>query len=132
MNILKMKKTGIFLGGVLLGTVGVKILSSDCVKKSCTKATAGALKVKDSVLETTTKIQENMEDILAEAKEINELEELSSSKTKNVQEDTKVVQETIKDKNVQTVEKNTDSDSIKCEDIKENTTVEKNSTCTAE
>ncbi|MCC0635774.1 MULTISPECIES: DUF6110 family protein [unclassified Clostridioides] len=132
MNILKMKKTGIFLGGVLLGTVGVKILSSDCVKKSCTKATAGALKVKDSVLETTTKIQENMEDILAEAKEINELEELSSSKTKNVQEDTKVVQETIKDENVQTVEKNTDSDSIKCEDIKENTTVEKNSTCTAE
>ncbi|MCC0704516.1 hypothetical protein IC213_15765 [Clostridioides sp. ES-S-0049-02] len=106
MNILKMKKTGIFLGGVLLGTVGVKILSSDCVKKSCTKATAGALKVKDSVLETTTKIQENMEDILAEAKEINELEELSSSKTKNVQEDTKVVQETIKDENVQTVEKN--------------------------
>ncbi len=33
MNILKMKKTGIFLGGVLFGTVGVKILSSDCVKK---------------------------------------------------------------------------------------------------
>lgn len=32
MNILKMKKTGIFLGGVLFGTVGVKILSSDCVK----------------------------------------------------------------------------------------------------
>ncbi|WP_332965215.1 DUF6110 family protein [Clostridioides difficile] len=34
MNILKMKKTGIFLGGVLFGTVGVKILSSDCVKKN--------------------------------------------------------------------------------------------------
>lgn len=132
MNILKMKKTGIFLGGVLLGTVGVKILSSDCVKKSCTKATAGALKVKDSVLETTTKIQENMEDILAEAKEINELEELSSSKAKNVQEDAKVVQEVLKDETVQTVEKDTDSNSIKCEDIKENGTEEKNSTCTAE
>ncbi|MCC0632537.1 DUF6110 family protein [Clostridioides sp. ZZV15-6388] len=132
MNILKMKKTGIFLGGVLLGTVGVKILSSDCVKKSCTKATAGALKVKDSVLETTTKIQENMEDILAEAKEINELEELSSSKVKKVQEDAEVVQEALKTENVQTVEKNTDSNSIKCEDIKENGTEEKNSTCTAE
>ncbi|MCC0720413.1 DUF6110 family protein [Clostridioides sp. ZZV14-6105] len=132
MNILKMKKTGIFLGGVLLGTVGVKILSSDCVKKSCTKATAGALKVKDSVLETTTKIQENMEDILAEAKEINELEELSSSKVKKVQEDAEVVQEALKAENVQTVEKNTDSNSIKCEDIKENSTEEKNSTCTAE
>ncbi|MCC0645099.1 MULTISPECIES: DUF6110 family protein [unclassified Clostridioides] len=132
MNILKMKKTGIFLGGVLLGTVGVKILSSDCVKKSCTKATAGALKVKDSVLETTTKIQENMEDILAEAKEINELEELSSSKVKKVQEDAEVVQEALKAENVQTVEKNTDSNSIKCEDIKENGTEEKNSTCTAE
>lgn len=132
MNILKMKKTGIFLGGVFLGTVGVKILSSDCVKKSCTKATAGALKVKDSVLETTTKIQENMEDILAEAKEINELEELSSSKVKKVQEDAEVVQEALKTENVQTVEKNTDSNSIKCEDIKENGTEEKNSTCTAE
>lgn len=132
MNILKMKKTGIFLGGVLLGTVGVKILSSDCVKKSCTKATAGALKVKDSVLETTTKIQENMEDILAEAKEINELEELSSSKVKKVQEDAEVVQEALKAENVQTVEKNTDSNSIKCEDIKENGTEEKNSNCTAE
>ncbi|MCC0739138.1 DUF6110 family protein [Clostridioides sp. ZZV14-5902] len=132
MNILKMKKTGVFLGGVLLGTVGVKILSSDCVKKSCTKATAGALKVKDSVLETTTKIQENMEDILAEAKEINELEELSSSKVKKVQEDAEVVQEALKAENVQTVEKNTDSNSIKCEDIKENGTEEKNSTCTAE
>ncbi|MGX9754837.1 DUF6110 family protein [Clostridioides difficile] len=132
MNILKMKKTGIFLGGVLLGTVGVKILSSDCVKKSCTKATAGALKVKDSVLETTTKIQENMEDILAEAKEINELGELSSSTTKNVQEAPIVEATKPEEENVQTVEKNTDSNSIKCEDIKENGTEEKNSTCTAE
>ncbi|WP_417921877.1 DUF6110 family protein, partial [Clostridioides difficile] len=38
------------------------------------------MKVKDSVLETTTKIQENVEDILAEAKEINEQENLSTSK----------------------------------------------------
>lgn len=131
MNILKMKKTGIFLGGVLFGTVGVKILSSECAKKTCTRATAGALKVKDSVLETTTKIQENVEDILAEAKEINEQEE-SSSKANAVQEFSKCEQEAPKTESIKTVKEDTNSNSVKCEEIKENETTEKNSTCTAE
>ncbi|EQF27097.1 hypothetical protein QEW_0854 [Clostridioides difficile CD160] len=132
MNILKMKKTGIFLGGVLFGTLGVKILSSDCAKKTCTRVTAGALKVKDSVLETTTKIQENVEDILAEAKEINEQEELSTSKANSVQEVSKCEQEAPKTDAVKTVEEDTNSNSVKCEEIKENETEDKNSTCTAE
>ncbi|EOE7233548.1 TPA: hypothetical protein KRM61_003644 [Clostridioides difficile] len=131
MNILKMKKTGIFLGGVLFGTVGVKILSSDCVKKTCTRATAGALKVKDSVLETTTKIQENVEDILAEAKEINEQEDLSTSKVNVVQNTLKCEQEVLKTETIKTVE-DTNSNNIKCEEIKDNVIEEKNNTCTTE
>ena len=131
MNILKMKKTGIFLGVVLFGTVGVKILSSDCVKKTFTRATAGALKVKDSFLETTKKIQENVEDILAEAKEINEQEDLSTSNVNVVQDTLKFEQEVLKTETIKTVE-DTNSNSIKCEEIKDNVIEEKNSTCTTE
>ena len=66
-----MKKIGIFAGGVLFGTAGVKILSSRDAKKVYTECTAAALRAKDCVMKTVTTVQENAEDILAEAKEIN-------------------------------------------------------------
>lgn len=56
MNILKMKKIGIFLGGVFFGIVGVKIFLSDCVKKICICVIVGVLKVKDFVFEIIMKI----------------------------------------------------------------------------
>lgn len=65
------KKAAIFAGGVLFGTAGVKILSSKDAKKVYTNCTAAVLRAKESVLETTTKVQENAEDILAEAEAIN-------------------------------------------------------------
>ena len=62
-----------FLGyGFLLGTAGVKILSSKEAKKAYTKVTAAALRGKDEVMKQYTKIRENCEDIAAEAKSINE------------------------------------------------------------
>ena len=62
-----------FLGyGFLLGTAGVKILSSKEAKKAYTKVTAAALRGKDEVMKQYTKIRENCEDIAAEAKNINE------------------------------------------------------------
>jgi len=64
-------KLRILASGVLLGTAGVKILSSVDAKKVYTNATAAVLRVNDCLMTTTTKIQENAEDILAEAKEIN-------------------------------------------------------------
>ena len=67
-----MKKIGIFAGGVLFGTAGVKILSGRDAKKVYTDVTAAALRVKDSVMKTVTTVQENAEDILAEAQQINE------------------------------------------------------------
>jgi len=60
-----------FLGGVLLGTAGVKLLSSKDAKKVYTHCTAATLRAKDSIVKTATTIQENAEDILAEAKQIN-------------------------------------------------------------
>lgn len=67
-----MVKAGLFLGGVLFGTAGIKILSSKDAKKVYAHCTAAALRAKDSIMETVTTVQENAEDILAEAKQINE------------------------------------------------------------
>lgn len=61
----------LFLGGVLFGTAGIKILLSKDAKKAYTHCTATALRAKDSVMKTVTKVQENAEDIYAEAKQIN-------------------------------------------------------------
>ena len=71
-DIFKLKKAGIFAGGVLFGTAGVKILASDDAKKVYTNCTAAVLRAKDCVMKTATTVQENAEDILAEAKQINE------------------------------------------------------------
>ena len=64
------KKTGLFAAGVLFGTAGIKILSSKDAKKLYT--TAAVVRAKEVVLKTASKVQENAEDIYAEAKEINE------------------------------------------------------------
>ena len=66
------KKTGIFAAGVLFGTAGIKILGSKDAKKVYTNCTAAALRAKECVMKTASNIQENAEDILAEAKSINE------------------------------------------------------------
>ena len=67
-----LKKIGLFAGGVLFGTAGVKVLSSKDAKKVYTNCTAATLRAKDCVMKTATTIQENAEDILAEAEQINE------------------------------------------------------------
>ena len=66
------KKLGIFAGGVLFGTAGIKVLSSKDAKNVYTHCTAGVLRAKDCVMKTVSKVQENAEDIYAEAKQINE------------------------------------------------------------
>jgi len=64
--------TGIFAAGVLFGTAGIKILSSKDTKKVYTNCTAAVLQAKECVTNTVTTVQENAEDILDEAKQINE------------------------------------------------------------
>ena len=71
-DISRIKNTGIFVGGILFGTAGVKLLSSKDAKKVYTNCTAAVLRAKDCVMKTATTVQENAEDILAEAKQINE------------------------------------------------------------
>ena len=61
-----------FAGGVLFGTAGVKALGSKDAKKAYAHTAAFGLRVKDSVMKAVTEVKENANDILAEAKEINE------------------------------------------------------------
>ena len=71
-NDIPWKKLGLFAGGVLFGTAGISVLSSKDAKKCYTHATAAVLRAKNNVMETVTTVRENCDDILADAKEINE------------------------------------------------------------
>ena len=73
------KKIGLFAGGVLFGSAGIKALSSKDAKKVYTQGTAAVLRVKDCLMKTATNVQENAEDILAEAKQINKDREESEA-----------------------------------------------------
>ena len=66
------KHTGLFAAGVAFGTAGIKILSSDDAKNVYSNCTAAVLRAKDCVMNVVSTVQENAEDIYAEAKEINE------------------------------------------------------------
>ena len=66
------KHSGLFAAGVLFGTAGIKLLSSKDAKKVYTNCTAAVLRAKDCVMKTVSKVQENAEDIYAEAQQINE------------------------------------------------------------
>ena len=95
LDVFKMKKLGIFAGGVLFGTPGVKLLSSKDAKKVYTNCTAAVLRAKDSVMKTASTVQENAEDILAEAKQINE--ERAAKEAALEQEAEEVTKETATD-----------------------------------
>ncbi|MCC8077358.1 MAG: DUF6110 family protein [Oscillospiraceae bacterium] len=66
------EKAALFAGGVLFGTAGIKLLASNDAKKTYAHCTAAVLRAKDCVTKTSTTLQENCEDILAEAKSINQ------------------------------------------------------------
>ena len=57
------KGAALFVGGVLFGSAGFKLLSSKDAKKAYTHMTAAALRVQESVMETVTSVQENAADI---------------------------------------------------------------------
>ena len=73
------KCSALFAGGVIFGSVGIKLLTSKDAKKAYTHMAAAGLRVKDSVMETVTAAQENVADILAGAKDINAGREAAES-----------------------------------------------------
>ena len=78
LDIGKVKKIGLFASGVLFGTAGVKVLGSKDAKKFYINCLAAGLRAKDCVMTTATNIQENAEDIYAEAQQINEEREAAA------------------------------------------------------
>lgn len=56
----------------MFGTAGIKVLGSQDAKKVYVNCTAAGLRAKECVMTAVSVIQENADDILAEAKEINE------------------------------------------------------------
>ena len=79
LDIGKVKKIGLFASGVLFGTAGVKVLGSKDAKKFYINCLAAGLRAKDCVMTTATNIQENAEDIYAEAQQINEEREAKAA-----------------------------------------------------
>jgi len=69
---MKNEKLVTFLGGILMGTAGVAILSSKDAKNAYTHCTAAVLRGKDSVMKTAANVKENCGDIYVDAKDINE------------------------------------------------------------
>ena len=82
------KKTGIFAAGVAFGTAGIKILTSKDAKKFYTNCTAAVLRAKSCVMKTASTIQENAEDIYAEAQQINEDREAAEEVVEDAAEET--------------------------------------------
>ena len=80
------KEAALFAGGLLFGTIGVKILSSKDAKKVYTYTTAAALRMKESVMRTVTTVQENCAEIVASAKDINEQREQELDAESQLQE----------------------------------------------
>ena len=82
------KHPGLFAAGVLFGTAGIKALSSKDAKKLYTNCTAAVLRAKKVVMDTVTTIQENAEDIYADAKQINEDRAVAEEAVEDVVEET--------------------------------------------
>ena len=85
----------LFAAGVLFGTAGIKALSSKDAKKLYTNCTAAVLRAKKVVMDTVTTIQENAEDIYADAKQINEDRAVAEEAVEDVVEET--VEETAEE-----------------------------------
>ena len=61
-----------FMGGLLVGTVGLKILGSRDAKRGYAHVAAALLRAKDEVMRQVTAVREAYGDVIAEAREINE------------------------------------------------------------
>ena len=74
-------KAALFAGGMLFGSAGMKILGSKDAKKAYAHTAAAVLRMKDAVMSAVTAVREGADDVLADAKAINE--------ARNAQDDVK-------------------------------------------
>ncbi|MDD7408875.1 MAG: DUF6110 family protein [Anaerovoracaceae bacterium] len=67
-----MNKWGAGAIGVLIGSYGIKILTSQTMKSAYTHELSVILRMKDEVVKDFTRLKENCGDIAADAKDINQ------------------------------------------------------------
>ena len=65
-------KLGWFDAGTVFGAFGLKLLGSKDAVNCYVHATAAGLRMKDSIMDTVTNVQEAAADIVASAKDLNE------------------------------------------------------------
>lgn len=87
MSILSWKNLAVFAGGLLFGTAGVSVLSSDDAKKVYTQATAAALRGRECVMTTAQTIRENCDDVYSDAVKINEERAAEKAQREEIIED---------------------------------------------
>lgn len=73
------KKIALLAGGVVLGSLGTKVLAGKCAKKAYVHGTAAVLRAKDVVMDGVTKLKENAEDLVAEAEVVNKKKEAAAA-----------------------------------------------------
>lgn len=66
------KKVACFVCGIVTGSLGLKALLSAPSKKACVGIAALGLRAKDSVLSMVDGLQANVDDVIAEAKVVNQ------------------------------------------------------------
>ncbi len=81
------KKLACFVGGLLFGSVGMKVLGSKDAKNVYVHITAAGLRAKDSVMETVTCVQEHVADIVSSAKDLNEAREMDDEDEEIITDD---------------------------------------------
>ena len=64
------KKSGVFAGGVLFGSLGLKLLASKDAKHGYAKAVATSYKLKDGIDATVSTVKQHADDVLEEAKDL--------------------------------------------------------------
>jgi len=64
------KKSGVFAGGVLFGSLGLKLLASKEAKHVYAKAVATSYKLKDGLDATVSQLKQHADDVLAEANDL--------------------------------------------------------------
>lgn len=67
--------TSIFVAGLALGSVAMKVLTSRDARAFYTQLIAAGFRAKESTMDTVNSVQEHIEDMVAEAKLINKIRE---------------------------------------------------------
>ncbi|MCR8968451.1 DUF6110 family protein [Facklamia sp. 7083-14-GEN3] len=64
------KSSGLFLGGALFGTLGLKVLTSKKAKEKYAEMIASSYQFKDELDASVSSIKQHTDDVLADAQEI--------------------------------------------------------------